>query len=573
MNKLKKQWTDACTEVFGKALEARSVADVEVDDPKGYVTRCDMTDDSREALRSLSTIPSDINTYPPVLSSFQTYTTYQTTVGRANPTPSTSILLSTTSAARRARPVPVAEAPWLSRSRLGEPEAVPAAQPEAEAKSKWSFWGKKPEPKPLVTSGGGVLEVKTPAIAPQRPGMSSRQASVSMSNTSNRPSRTGSPAPTSLFDEIDDMSAQPGTPGLVTSPVAAPQPSAVSRFFGRLGRRQSTQPADEANDTKDLELGADDFSFLQEVPSLAPVDKSQGDLLGIESGRSETIASLESMISSKPVALPKPLAPPPVSNVPRQASNMDLLSGVFGDAPAKQATPASAQDGVLGWDDFMAPATSSRHTPAPRTIASPPPAVPAKSPPRLVSSFGDFDDFATPQPAATAKFSSNDEFDDFGDFSDFTAAPPAPAPLPAPTPARPISQERVPFAFSTPPAHAPRSSLDHTPTINLLDSVNAVKGKRWPAPPSPDVPVLSPPPGRSTPPTSFPFLSPPPPGRPSSGLGKSVQMDLFADESSMITSPPAPVKTPSPAPLPPSKPQSNSSSGLTAQDLSFFDTL
>ena len=457
-----------------------------------------------------------------------------------------------------------------------------------------------------------------------------------MSNSSNRPSRTNSPAPTSLFDEVDDIPVQLAAPGSAISPIAttpvtsaAPQPSAVSRFFGRLGRRQSTQAAEasDANDPKDLELGADDFSFLQEVPSLAPVDKTQGDLLGIETGRTEAIASLESMISSKPVALPKPLAPPPagpslsspVTRIgsshsmrppTRQASDMDLLSGVFGETTAPSAgnataaAAAPAQNGVIGWDDFMGPvAAISPISPPPltsnppplRTFSSPPPpAVPTKSPPRappLGSSFGDFDDFATPQPASIAKFGggANDDFDDFGEFSDFAPAPaPAPA-ISAPTPLRQVSQDRVPFAFQTPSSsqtHAPRSSLDHTPALKLLNSVNAVKGQRWPAPPSPDVPILSPPPGKSTttvPQTSFPFLSPPPPGRPGSALAKSAQMDLFADESNanpaaveISSSSTVPLQsTPSPISQIPAGGSNlqNKQGGLSAQDLSFFDTL
>ena len=460
------------------------------------------------------------------------------------------------------------------------------------------------------------------------------------------------------------MPAQLGSPGTVlTSPVAttpAPpvsaQPSAVSRFFGRLGRRSSTQPTEPADphDTKDLELGADDFSFLQEVPSLAPVDKTQGDLLGIESGRTESIASLESMISSKPVALPKPLAPPPPGpslaspitrtgssnsfrpppKPQRQASNMDLLSGVFGDAtiadsPKTSTTIASSgagQNGVIGWDDFMGPSAAIQpisppaqqrsSTSFPAFASPPPPAVPTKSPPRAApvsSSFGDFDDFATPQAASSSKLGAGgDDFDDFGDFTDFAQAPaaplaapapPPPNPLAAPTPARAIAQDRVPFAFQTTAAgHAPRASLDHTPTLNLLDSVNAVKGKRWPAPPSPGIPILTPPPGRSPAPApimsgsrsasgaagglpsgsgAFPFLSPPPPGRPSSGSGRTSSMDLFADEDAGMAKPKekaGEARAFTPPIQPAAAPVANSSAaasqgGLTAQDLSFFDTL
>ena len=288
----------------------------------------------RETLRSLSSIPSDISTYPPVISSLTTHERHIYALSRPNPVPSTSLL--NVSLARRSRNVGTlsSSSPWLSRSRLGEPDVAqpeptaPSMSPE-DPKAKWSFWGRKATPKPLVTSGGSILEVKTPppeAVRASGSGemarSSSRAPSISISSKSSRPASPAIPSMTSP----PQPSLQPTMPNSVsmesvghpassgTLATQTPQgPSAVSRFFGRLSRKHSSQPSAEFDGT-DLQLSTDDFNFLQEVPGLADsssMGHDTGDLLSLEPGRSEQIAGLESMLASKPMAVAPPFAPPP----------------------------------------------------------------------------------------------------------------------------------------------------------------------------------------------------------------------------------------------------------------------
>lgn len=308
-----------------------------------------------------------------------------------------------------------------------------------------------------------------------------------------------------------------------------------------------------------MALSADDFSFLDQVPSIASqgTDRNVGDLLAFEGGRTESMASLESMLSSKATPLPPPLAPPPTwtrssssgpSHVKR--TEIDLLEGLDFDtdtgASALQHTAAVTQS----------------------------------------NDFDDFDDFA-PAPATTA---TTDNFDDFGDFGGFST--PSPAIVQTKTYSTPIQTAPTLKAHSS-TGHAKRASLDHTLTLNLINDASAVKGKRWPAPPSPLAPQLDPPPKAAVSSASFPFISPPPGGRFTSGInnllddGAKTTSASQPSPPSRIHSPPiapsmamAPTRTASPLTRPPANaPILNATtsqpgqSGLSAQDLSFFDNL
>ena len=561
-------------------------------------------------LGSLSAIPPNTNTYPPVLSDLITHERLVYALSRPNPTPTTS-LLNVSSARRTRRTDSISQStdtPWISRSRLGEPDALPTDLPlesEDAGRSKWSFWGRKVGPeKPLVTSGGGMLEVN-PTFSIAKGGNPTTRTVASASDVPNarlssesqrEPNQVvltvPSLSPTSPMaarqpNVMDDhMQQSPG--GVITGQGQAGGPSAVSRFFGRLQRKTSVQRTPSV-DARDLELSADDFSFLAEVPSLSnpPREKGIGDLLSMESGRSEEIASLESMLASKPTALPAPLAPPPkgltapsysrtsssssvgsARFIPRMdvpaATNIDLLSGLeFNDDSPQFATPASASAASFvppqnamstnsplnatssAWEDFLAssqPVLASAQigsqtqglrtmTEKPRPLATTRLEQASRPAPLPVIGFAALDDFQTPQAVSATMF------DDFGDFSDFDlntsiAEPTNTIHKPSPgiiNPNRSI-QTPVSHPISRTPSNKP-PPLDHTPTKALLSEASAVKGRRWPAPLSPVAPSLDPPPRAAPSSVSFPFLSlPPPPTRPSSGFGAKPQPMSFADD-------------------------------------------
>lgn len=638
---------------------------------------------SEDNLNSLATIPPDTNTYPPVLSSFTTLHSLVSALAQPNRTPSTSILH--TSAQRVARrseqaTFDTAGTSWTSRSRLGEPDAplglepAPVGAVDETQRGKWSFWGRKgaQEPKQLVTSGGGLLEVKpivpvsataSPAPSQARPSMSSRSVSIA----SAQPSRPASPAITvgsgtgAIPPPEDLLSAPapgPSAPAAAAQPVAGP--SRMSRFFGRF-RKGDADANETALDAKDLELNDDDFGYLGEVPSLpgqARQTPDVGDLLSIPGQAPPPAAQgLQEMLGNGRPPATEALQPAPraasgpawskygaqaqpsgrfVAKMKSGPPEMDLLGGMDSEEPSGSRAPAGG--GGL-WDAFMdEPSTSS-------TTAQAKQQQPSAS---SIDDFADFDDFAAPPPpaAAPAKHAPapSASFDDFGDFDSFASAPAAPAPRKARQVESTLVQERIPFGQSfaspTPPPkinHAKKPSLDHDHTRTLLNDAEAVKGKRWPAPPSPGVPALEPPP-KAPASSGFPFLVPPPPAptsRPGSTLGRKADffgsddmdglvsppqasnaavsaaplsytsgvgalappMSLSGSQSSLgsagvsrVTSPPLPLVPPSgstlqPArmasplsaaqgkPAAPSAASTGGNKGLSAQDLSFFDSL
>ncbi len=432
------------------------------------------------------------------------------------------------------------------------------------------------------------------------------------SNELKESSRSSSPAP--LPQSGTDDFGPPAPSGVIGS---VPGPSVVSRLFGRLARKPSAQRTPSV-DARDLELSADDFSYLAEVPSIAlPPEKGVGDLLSMESGRSEQIASLESILASRPASVPMPLARPPRGStapsysrtpsssskgsskfVPKMqaplATDIDLLSGLdFEDYPQSASSApvpsAISSNGMSAWDDFLvsskpaAPVLSNVASSSSRQASSPLSPTISLHPAQLPSqnSFSGFHDLETTRPA------NLNSFDEFGEFSAFDSVPP-PASQLRPSPS--LANARPPSTSTPSPRKA--SPLDHTPTMMLVNGASAVKGKRWPAPPSPIAPVLDPPPRAGSANAGFPFLSPPPPPfRPSSGLAIKAPM-AFGDDllggsgpppmkASMPPPPSILTASKAPAALAPTPPRSAtpitqstpSKPGLSAHDLSFFDSL
>ncbi|WVO12520.1 hypothetical protein L204_100120 [Cryptococcus depauperatus] len=328
-------------------------------------------DDAAEILRSLSVIPPEINTYPPVLSSLTTHERFTYALHRPNPDPESSFLATASSVSRRPKRVdPLTTSlsfsgeGWMSRSKLGEPESkefTPGAEAEGkeESKSRWSFWGRRPQnERQLTTSGGGILEIKSiaststggadtrpstedkPPIAPSRPPSVAGTLPASRSN---------SPASSTISPHITEN--PPPIPPGQPQPQA---PSAVSRFFGRLGRKTSSIQSVQREiqiDSKDLELSASDFSFLAEVPSMTKPSPNQGiaDLLSLEPGANEPIASLENLLNSKTIPLPKPLAPPPQSFARGMGIQERKTSGEF---VGRDNSLVSPEIDLLGELDF-----------------------------------------------------------------------------------------------------------------------------------------------------------------------------------------------------------------------------
>ncbi|ORX40703.1 hypothetical protein BD324DRAFT_611823 [Kockovaella imperatae] len=611
VQKLKAEWIDLANSVIGPATLEKRTNEEEARLEQGVAL---MLAETSETLRSLSAIPNDISTYPPVISSLTTHERHTYALSRPNPVPSTSLL--TVFVARRSKRTDnlSTSSPWLSRSRLGEPDAPIIEAPNMvaeDSKGRWSFWGRKAAPKPLVTSGGSILEVKgSPTGETARASGSaemnrstSRAPSVSVSINTSRPvspapsllaqaaTPTQAPLPPSISHESVGHNAPSGSLGQQT-PAG---PSAVSRFFGRLSRRQPSNPSLDMDGT-DLQLSNDDLDFLQEVPNLSSgsAKYGAGDLLSLEPGRSEEIAGLESMLASRPSTIPPPLAPPPPQRtfsrtssgtVPSgrfvakmkaaPATDMDLLGDLDFDMSETTAAPSSSgpQASTAApsmWEDLLNSSTPSEPTSGGpkhiRMLASPPTiqrtpsstlnSIPKTTAPSSTSLFDDFasplhagtssttfDDFASPHKAEPPNLTS---FDDFGDFSAFENA--AASSFSLGSLSTPASNTKYPsnLSLTSQSKHGKTPSVDHSSTMNLLSEASASKGRRWPAPPSPAAPNLEPPPrapansngvNRSTS-DGFPFLSPPPPPRPASGNGR-MQNLLDGDDggSSVVLSP------------------------------------
>lgn len=250
-----------------------------------------------------------------------------------------------------------------------------------------------------------------------------------------------------------------------------------------------------------------------------------------------------------------------------------------------------------------APASSVPHNSQSQTPAAPKPSAQHIS---LNDDFGDFGDFGSTNNGAMVS-SLKDDSHDFGSFSSSVsvlASTPSAKPQPPLQPSSPLGQSSSSSSHSRPPS----ISFDHSNTLSLLSGASASKGKRWPAPRSPVPPQLEPPPRASSSNSSkgFPFLIPPPPPGGSTKRGKDLLGD---DEPSDPSSRSSKTTTAvgmgavsgvlgglSPSPTPPrsftSTPISSlmgeatlkpvqapaqggtgGKGGLSAQDLSFFDSL
>ncbi|WVQ72517.1 hypothetical protein IAR50_002074 [Cryptococcus sp. DSM 104548] len=411
IEEMKNQWTKLAEANMAGAVDLVKMTGAEELQYEQVIGK--VFEDASERIRSLATIPPDINTYPPVLSSLVTHDRYTYALQRPNSDPESSLLHTASRAVRRPRRIdPIAlslatgEASWTTRSRLGEPDQdlEAAVGDTGDGKSKWSFWGRRPTAeRKLTTGGGGALEVKpmTPTSTGSgadkpRPSTESKPPSLPASRApsiAGPSSRAASPAPSIL-------SAAPET----QQPAAPQGPSAVSRFFGRLSRRPSSQPDSPTTpnapagsvDAKDLELSADDFSFLAEVPSMStpPPGKGVADLLDMEPGANEPIKSLENLLNSKVAPLPKPLAPPSSGFSAPSYGGMGgererKSSGKF---VAKMKAPQPTDVDLLGGLDFASSTTSAV---SPTSASS---AVPAQG--TGGSTWGDFESFMSSSPTS-----------------------------------------------------------------------------------------------------------------------------------------------------------------------------
>jgi hypothetical protein len=384
-------------------------------------------------------------------------------------------------------------------------------------------------------------------------------------------------------------------------------PSAVGRFLGRF-RRPATPTASVDINNRDLELTQDDFSFLADVPAIAPQASIGGDLLSLDndSRPSDQMASLEAMLNSKATPLPSRLTPPPRMSVARgnsggqkgvsaAASKTNSVIDLFGDldltgnADSNQLLkPNDVNVGSsIGFNVFATASTTPGLHPG---IASQSTTIPIIQGQSKSPVFGDpapldddgFGDFGTP--VAAAQTNSTLGFDDFGDFEQFqnqqtpgqqqaflglTAKPSAPH----------NSAYAVPSMSSQSASKGQSKSsplrLDHSSTARLVSNA-AQSPTQWPAPKSPSIPALPPPipaPSRQTAVSSNSASS--------SRAGTPLNFDFLAAGPSMLAPPRANALSPANSLLgaadrgkhSPATPSLSNGQGLTASDLSFFDSL
>ncbi|KLO19050.1 hypothetical protein SCHPADRAFT_935641 [Schizopora paradoxa] len=205
--------------------------------------------------------------------------------------------------------------------------------------------------------------------------------------------------------------------------------------------------------------------------------------------------------------------------------------------------------------------------------------------------------------------SSQDGDDSFGDFSDFISPPPSSKPIPSPPPPLPVpprspSPPKVPRKNSKANLHIRKPSAEERRALESLVEKAASQVGRWPAPLSPLPELLPKPPGApsamASHQTDFFTLSPGLPASPgllmpvaqSNGASPSLTPPASVFGAMQATLPSAPSFPPPPStfalsrppsaaaksatPPPIAQPQKNvavGKSGLSAQDLSFFEGL
>jgi hypothetical protein len=590
-------------------------------------------------MRELGDLPLGLDSFQNNLTMSMTWARYQDALSQVNLDTRSSVLAlvsrqSATRAARRSSTEWQQE--FRSKNRpdesLAQKEAQESAQAE-EARSKWSFWGRRQSTQavPLTTSGGGALQVK--ALSPNNTGNASIKTNASVPFNAPSPLSAGtagfalSPiAGSTVPSSVAPLAMQAVTPTDPQQETSVEPPSgAVGRFFGRFRKpRTSTASADLSN--QDLELSKGDLTFLDQVPT-APMTSSAGpghtDLLsfGVGPGQNEEMAGLESMLKSKPVALPSRPAPPPISkrsssaaSIPklgassRSSSHVDMFGDLDLSSPpatqtrARSATPSNglfelmtsgnstpniaqavSTEPTFDFFETPAPAGPSRlpAVPMPASTQPFPNSSPRPAPTTITidqdDGFGDFGDFADHNgggfPMQTGAKAPS--FDDFGDFDSFES--------PAPVTSQPAAKSHAGFTngdffagmSKSNTAKPPDLDLDfgfvkpvpNTAAEDLVRKASQRQG-RWPAPPSPIPDALSPPPsGNFLPPnTSMSF-----------GL-INAQMDFgsLAPISSVqrkdSPSPNFPAMT-SNSPAAVGLSTTDKRATLSAQDLSFFDTL
>lgn len=562
-------------------------------------------------MHKLTELPDDLSIFVPPVRNTMTWARYQDYLSTIKLDPSASILAkaSAESAYRAARRKSQEQHDaWQARSRLGEAgvpdqshqSATAASQDTDTGRSRWSLWGRKPSAPvvPLTTSGGGLLDIK---------GMSPNHTGAQVKD---KASGSGHSSSTSISTRNDVPPMRPpGTSTLAemqTSDVD-PAPSAVGRFFGRFRRTPNTVPSVDISN-RDSELTQDDFSFLADVPSMAPKLDIGADLLSLDNDQrpSEQMTSLEAVLNSNAMPLPSKLAPPPRLSASRGHSSRQhgltafnskasSVIDLFGDldltgspTPDQSPLPAADVSSSSGFDVFA--------TTFPPPATSPSLNIQQQSVPRLqVSSANSlagnpgtidndgFDDFGIPIAAAQAN--STSDFDDFGDFKQFSTQPMSDQQHAFRDPSgKPSVQTNKAHAHPTASRHAsimeqPRSSplrLDHSSTARLVSNA-AQSPSQWPVSKSPSIPSLPPP------------IPPPTVRQPavmtnsasSSRAGTPLNFDFLASGPSMLA--PSRVHAASPAnPVlggvnvasrPESTPPLSKGNGLSASDLSFFDGL
>jgi hypothetical protein len=360
---------------------------------------------------------------------------------------------------------------------------------------------------------------------------------------------------------------------------------------------------------KDLELSQDDFSFLADVPAL-PTKANAGtvDLLSLDDARpAEQMASLEAMLNSTPLPLPPQLNPPPrpvasrgnstvpqrlsvASNAPLQsASKSTSMADLFGDldlGSAMAPKPSPSSPSGFGFDAFTNasnPPAAQQNQPAQATM------LPNPLSARIESVHTGFDMMALSRDNVFGDFNAQSQtktsstFDDFGDFEEFpanfnakqenvfarhTASPSISHGAKATFP----PQRGVPLM--TDRMQASPSRLDHSSAAKLVQTA-AQNPNKWPASISPSIPALPPPTAANIrKPASVPA---PPLG---SRTGTPLNFDFLAAGPVMVAPPRSNNASPAISLLATSDtgsrshtPHLSKGQGLSASDLSFFDSL
>jgi hypothetical protein len=460
---------------------------------------------------------------------------------------------------------------------------------------------------------------------------STDKSSVGQGSRSNTPVPLTSPSTSSLGEvtnntkPVAEPAAEPPSqpqlpPAQQAAPLAEPAGSGVSRFFKRFSRSNPLE-SERARlaVSESVSLSASDLEFLADsVP-----DTTEKSLLDGGRGLTEFDA-LEAMLKSKPLPKDVPvLAPPPrISSTPSPLAAVpenpqtgeDDLWDIFGAPPTSSnghsstslLSPVVSQHTVpapsiaptltpkLTTPTNSAPASRS-HTPrlpsiadistivggkgshlrqtsfsgmaqsafradvpsldSPPIPALPPPPGSAGAPISLMETdpFADF--VSAPAPNQVQTSSARTSFDDFGDFESS-----------APVQAYSAPQVALPSISSPSPPRPP--SKTGTP-VYVRTGSNIKRVDSEPVAPPPLPPLLPPPKtlNHSIMSSSVPVISPPP----SLPHNSAPQINLFDFGSSPPKNAPIPAPTfAQSAPKPSSTPAKG---GLSASDLSFFESL